>query len=234
MVRARLVLCMLAGLSIAACATPIPSPPSTSQPSAVVPPSAAPTASAAPAGVDLTAVPTACVGLAPQDCSRVLAETASVVPAGTVVRYVQVGPFGCAASGACPASLAARPQGDVTLEAADVALSYHVTWTDPASGLAIDRQDAFGVLLAPTSTPPVALGPQPFTLGHCGLWSGIDVGGSWWDPVGQVDGDHPDAINAADATLALVDADHAILASEGGLTVQLLRRDGMKYLPGCD
>ena len=45
---------------------------------------------------------------------------------------------------------------------------------------------AFGVLLGPTSQGPVTAGARPFSLGHCGLWSGIDVGGSWWDPVGQV------------------------------------------------
>ena len=112
--------------------------------------------------------------------------------------------------------------------------SYHVTSTGPEAGLTIDRQDAFGVSLGPSSTPPAGLGPRPFSLGHCGLWSGIDVGGSWWDPVGQVDGDHPDAINAADGTMAIVDPDHATFTSSGGLTVQLLRRDGEKYLPMCD
>ncbi len=88
--------------------------------------------------------------------------------------------------------------------------------------------------LGPSSPPPAGLGPRPFSLGHCGLWSGIDVGGSWWDPVGGVDGDHPDAINAADGTMAIIDPEHAIFTSKGGLTVQLLRRDGEKYLPMCD
>ncbi len=224
MTRSPLVRFALAVFMVAACSIPLPSPSTTAQAPTVAAPTASTTASAtasaAPVGVDLTDVPTACIGLAPQDCSRVLAETASVVPAGTVVRYVQVGPFGCAAGGDCPASLAARPQGDVTLEAGAGALSYHVTSTGPEAGLTIDRQDAFGVSLGPSSTPPAGLGPRPFSLGHCGLWSGIDVGGSWWDPVGQVDGDHPDAINAADGTMAIVDPDHAIFTSNGGLTVQ--------------
>ncbi len=68
---------------------------------------------------------------------------------------------------------------------------------------------------------------------HCGLWSGIDAGGSWWDPVGPVDGDHPDAINAADGTLTVLDPDHATFTSRGGLTVQLQRHEGAKYLPLC-
>ena len=115
MTRSPLVRFALAVFMVAACSIPLPSPSTTAQAPTVAAPTASTTASAtasaAPVGVDLTDVPTACIGLAPQDCSRVLAETASVVPAGTVVRYVQVGPFGCAAGGDCPASLAARPAG---------------------------------------------------------------------------------------------------------------------------
>ena len=99
--------------------------------------------------------------------------------------------------------------------------------------ITIERQDAFGVLLGPTSQPPITAGARPYSLGHCGLWSGIDAGGSWWDPVGPVDGDHPDAINAADGTLTVLDPDHATFTSRGGLTVQLQRHEGAKYLPLC-
>jgi hypothetical protein len=48
-----------------------------------------------------------------------------------------------------------------------------------------------------SSAPGIGAGPIPLTLGHCGIFSGIDLGGSWWDPVGPVDIDHGDAINAA-------------------------------------
>lgn len=154
------------------------------------------------------------------------------MPPGSAVTYIQVGPFGCAAGAGCAPSLAERPQGDVTLEAGVGALSYHVT-VSSGSELTIERQDAFGVLLGPESQPPVTAGARPFSLGHCGLWSGIDSGGSWWDPVGSVDGDHPDAINAADGSLTIQDPDHATFTSKGGLTVQLVRHEGDKYLPLC-
>jgi hypothetical protein len=190
--------------------------------------------SPAPAAVDLSAVPTACIGLGPADCRRVVAETAPLLPPGTAVRYIQVGHFACAAGADCPPTLAARPEGDITLEAGDGALAYHVRLTGGDGRLAIDRQDAFGISLPPSSTPPVPLGPQAYTLGHCGLGSGIDLGGSWWDPVGQVDGDHADAINAAEGTINVLSPDHATFSSRGGLTVQLQRRQGNKYLPLCD
>jgi hypothetical protein len=196
-------------------------------------PSAAPAESAAPSGTDLSAIPTACINLGMDDCRRITAEVAALIPAGTALTYVQVGPFGCPEGGGCERSLVARPQGDVTIEAGAAAIAYHVTAAAGGGNLTIERQDAFGVLLGPTTRPPVTAGARPFSLGHCGLWSGIDVGGSWWDPVGQVDGDHPDAINAAEGSLTIIDPDHATFSSRGGLTVQLQRHQGDKYLPLC-
>ncbi|HEX6867385.1 MAG TPA: hypothetical protein VF119_01205 [Candidatus Limnocylindrales bacterium] len=70
-------------------------------------------------------------------------------------------------------------------------------------------------------------------MGHCGLYSGIDVDGTWWDPVGPIDGDHPDTINAASGTIVFLDATHARFTSTDGLIVQLLRRLGAKQLPMC-
>ncbi len=217
-------------LLAAACAGSAPPPSASAPPTA---PSSAPAESAAPSGTDLTTTPTACVGLGADDCRRVVAQLSTIVPDGSAVTYVQVGPFGCAAEQGCAPTLAERPQGDVTLEAGAGALSYHVTVTGDGAQLTIERQDAFGVLLGPTSQPPVTAGARPFSLGHCGLWSGIDVGGSWWDPVGPVDGDHPDAINAAEGSLTVLDPDHATFTSRGGLTVQLQRHQGDKYLPLC-
>jgi hypothetical protein len=72
-----------------------------------------------------------------------------------------------------------------------------------------------------------------FTLGHCGLDSGIDVEGSFWDPVGVLDREHPDAINAAEATFTLSSPLTARLVTAGGLVVDLHRHVGPKYLPLC-
>ena len=184
-------------------------------------------------GRNLADVPTACVGLGEQDCRRVIGHiTTLLTPDDPEIGYVQVGPFGCSAGGGCPTTLAARPEGDVGLEFAGGALSFHVTSTD--GNLDAQRQESIGVELSPSSNPLVPGGPQPYTLGHCGLYSGIDHGGSWWDPVGLIDYDHPDAINAAEGTIAAVGPDRAIFTSKAGLNVQLVRRDGPKYLPLCD
>jgi len=246
MSRASIALSLIAAaFAVGACATSTASPSTASAqaptPAANGTPTAAPSGSAAPSaaqtpagsGPDLTSVPTACIGLGADDCRRVVAQVATIVPPGSAVTYIQVGPFGCAAGEGCAPSLAERPQGDITLEAGVGALSYHVTVSGGGAELTIDRQDAFGVLVGPQSQPPVTAGARPVALGHCGLWSGIDAGGSWWDPVGAVDGEHPDAINAADGTLTILDPDHATFTSRGGLTVQLVRHAGDKYLPLC-
>ena len=60
-------------------------------------------------------------------------------------------------------------------------------------------RDFFGIAVAPSSTAgQLATDPIPYSLGHCGLMSGVDVDGSWWDPVGFVDIDHSDAINCGE------------------------------------
>jgi hypothetical protein len=196
-------------------------------------PSDSPTESASPAGTGLRTVPTACISIGADDCRRVVAEIGEQLPSGTAAVYVQVGPFFCEDPAGCAPSLADRAEGDVTIEAGAGALSWHVK-ADPGGGpLTFARQDAMGVRVGTESLPPVTAGVRPFTLGHCGLWSGIDVGGSWWDPVGPVDGDHSDSVNEVEGTLAILDPDHATFTSKNGFTVQLVRREGEKFLPYC-
>lgn len=233
---ARLALVLSAALLLSACAgrtsrtvTPTLAP----GPTAASP---APTTSLEPtfppAAGAFGSVPVVCYGLGEADCRSVAGHVAAVIDAvDPRVRYVQVGPFGCADGQGCPTTLAGRPEGDVVVETATGTQSFHVK----SAGDTVDvrAQEAFGIDLAPSSSPPLAPVPQPFTLGHCGLWSGIDIGGSWWDPVGLVDSDHGDAINAAEGVFAPLGIDRATFTSKGGLVVQLVRRDGEKYLPLC-
>jgi hypothetical protein len=220
-----------AALLTGACAGSAPSPSTSTAPPATPPPTVP--ASSAPTGIDLSGVPTACINLGMDDCRRLVAEIAEMVPADIAPTYIQVGPFGCQEGGGCARSLVARPQGDATIEAGGGAISYRITAAAGGGNLTIERQDAFLMALEPTSQPPLTPGVRRFTLGHCGLWSGIDVGGSWWDPIGMIDGDHPAAINSADGTLAILDLDRATFTSDTGFTIQLVRRDGPKGFPGC-
>ncbi len=213
------------------CATPAPSPSpqgssAPSAPSAIAP-NTAPT---------LGGVPIACYGLGDADCPRVKeVATALVKVTDPRVIYVQVGPFGCPHGQQCPTTLAARPEGDITVEFAGAPTAgFHVKAAPGGGAITVAPQEIFGIVLEPTTPRAVLAGAQPFTLGHCGLWSGIDLGGSWWDPVGYIDFNQGDAINAAEGTIAFTDPDHATFTSKGGLSVQLQRRDGGKYFPFCD
>ena len=200
---------------------------------------AAPAASAAPSsdpgrgglGPDVL---TACLTLAADDCERARGFAATTLePTDPAVVYVQVGPFGCATGEHCATTLLTRPEGDVTLEFADgTSAAVHLT-VAPDGSFEATRDPGFGMSLPPTSPPGLELGRMDFTLGHCGIFSGIDLDGSWWDPVGPISMDDGEAVNPTAGIIAFTDADHATFLAPGGLTVQLVRRDGPKVLPPC-
>lgn len=149
--------------------------------------------------------------------------------------YADVGPFSCPNEAGCPNTLAFRPAGQVAFERSNgklVLVSVSAAADDGT--LATSPGEFFGIAVAPSSTAgQLRAEPIAFSLGHCGLMSGVDVDGSWWDPVGFVESDHSDAINSANGTFAASDSNHATFTSAGGLTVNLVRRVGEKYLPGC-
>jgi hypothetical protein len=196
-------------------------------------PVAAPSTSPAEAFID-PSVPYGCFGLGDRDCASVLEAAATALgPADGPVAYVQVGPFSCLAGQGCEPSLLARPAGGVVIELAEappVALSVELL-TD--GRLNVERVEGFMVAVEPSSAQGGLPGPTSFSLGHCGLGSGIDVDGSWWDPVGFVNSDHGDAINAADGTIAPIGPNEATFTSKGGFSVALVRHGGVKHLPLC-
>jgi hypothetical protein len=235
------LLAVILAAVVAACATSTPSASPTQAPPptpTLVP--TAPGATAAPS--DLPAgpppgpaayadAPTGCLGLDAASCDAVKAAAADLVGDREVI-YVEVGPFGCPIELPCPTTLEARPAGEIVIETADGAppISAAVRWD--GTTVEVTGQQPFHVVV-PAASEPAVTGSVPFTLGHCGLLSGIDLDGSWWDPVGFVDNDHPDAINAAHATVTAIDDDHAALRTAGGLAVQLVRRTGPKALRPC-
>jgi hypothetical protein len=177
--------------------------------------------------------PTACLGLAPADCERVLeAALAGLTASDPPVAYVQVGPFGCQVAEGCPTTLAARPEGDVIIEFGQgTGSNVHITARADGT-IEATMGEAMGVAVEPTSGP-AGPGPVPYALGHCGLSSGIDVDGSYWDPIGPIDWEHGDAINSAEGTFAFLDPRHATFTSKGGFVVALQRHEGAKLLPFC-
>lgn len=229
---------LLAGV-LAACgapgttATPVPAPTPTNVPTPV---GATPAPSDLPAGpapgpAAYADAPTGCLGLEAGPCDAVKVAAADLVGDAEVV-YVEVGPFSCPTAAPCPRTLDGRPSGEITIETADGGQPIVAAVHWDGEKLEVAPAQSFNMSVVPQSQQ-AAGGRVAFDLGHCGLFSGIDLDGSWWDPVGFVDADHPDAINSARAVITAIDEDHATLRTSGGLALQLVRRTGPKALRGC-
>ncbi len=216
--------------------TGTPAPPSSGAPSSTAP-GAASGALTDPAEGALPfdpATPVSCHGLAEIDCATVLGAVLPTLPSGTApVVYAEVGPFWCPAQPGCEPSVIARPAGRVFLELAGADPIELSVERGPDGTFGVQRGEAFTVLVDPSSPASGIAGPVELDLGHCGLLSGIDLDGSWWDPVGFVDSDHGDAINAAHGTVAFQGPNEATFTSDNGLVVALERRAGAKHLPLC-
>jgi hypothetical protein len=98
--------------------------------------------------------------------------------------------------------------------------------------------------LMPTSATGVTVGVAfPWALGHCGLYSPVDLDGTFWDPIGGVDTDLGpidtedelgELINASEVEALLVQPDRLDLRSPLGTVVVLVRHEGPGEYPGCD
>lgn len=238
------LIALLATLVTACVSSTGPSP--AGSPSASAPPvvmtspttsAAPPSASAVPepaAGALDPSTPTACLDLAAPECARARDLAAAVLTADDpAIAYVQVGPFGCAVGERCAETLAARPEGDVILEfPGGTGISVHVRLA-PDGSATTERSEAMGVAVPPSSAAGLAAGPTPFTLGHCGIFSGIDLDGAWWDPVGPVSMASGEAVNATSGTIVAADPNHATFTTPSGFALQLQRRAGSRLLPFC-
>ena len=113
----------------------------------------------------------------------------------------------------------------------------------PPSGPFVDGRpgDSGGTILDPGSASIEPAIAYRFSLGHCGLFSPIDVDGSFWDPVEgrtasgaplDLDGD-PEMINATAGFFVII-GDEARFRTETGTVLELRRHPGEKEFPGCD
>jgi hypothetical protein len=215
-------------------------------------PSAAPTVSSAPAGSNAPVAspspqvsPTAaareplvvgCLSVDDAECQLLARQIVAVLPPDRGPAFaVEIQLFPCEnAAAPCPRSLAARA-GKAVAEFFDGGEPLDYSLKGPPLAPEIAPQDAFYLgLTNPTSTRVGGPGPFPFDLGHCGVTHVIDFDGSFWVPIGQVDGDHPTIINAESGSMRLVGPDLAEFRGDSGFTVQLARFPGPKHFWGCD
>ena len=173
----------------------------------------------------------ACRSLPDDRCASVLAELPEHLPEGAVAHSIAISERLC--DGPCLGLGPGGWLGHVAVEFLDGREPTTLLLEADAEAIAWEVVPTFYVRLFPTSAPLIG-GATEMDLGHCGLESGIDVDGSFWDPVGAVDVNHADAINGASARFTLTSSQTARLETSGGLHVDLGRHTGPTYLLACD
>ena len=98
-----------------------------------------------------------------------------------------------------------------------------------------------GTVFDPISAPVDEAVAYLFGLGHCGLYSPVDVDGSFWDPISgttadggalDLEGDS-EMINATQGAVVVI-GDEMRFRTALGSVVRFERHDGDKEFPGCD
>ena len=177
-----------------------------------------------------------CLGIEAAECRFLAERVVNVVPAGRGAPFaVEIFLFPCENVPApCPRTLAFR-SGKAIVEFLDGGEPIELSLKGPPQATQIVEQDAFDLGLTNPSSPRVGgVGPFPFDIGHCGISHVIDFDGSFWLPVGQVDGDNPTIINSESGAIRLLAPNVAEFRGDSGFTVQLARFPGPKHFWGCD
>jgi hypothetical protein len=221
-IAARVVLSWV--LVLAACVAPAPPPtrtPSLSE--------SAPAESPTPVAA---AYHLACLSVPQPECETIAAAVARRFDAPGDIVAIEIQAFPCEGVG-CPAGFLARSRGEAVVELVSPAriesLSIAVTGGAMTFGPAVDETVA--TLVARSAH--AGRGVLRFTLGHCGLLSPIDVDGSLWDPIGQIDGDAAEAINVSAGSILLLAPRAARFVADPTFSADLVRRDGRKSYRLC-
>jgi hypothetical protein len=127
-----------------------------------------------------------------------------------------------------------RRDGAVTVEYADGGEPIEFSFTGPLETLQFEPvATTWSGPKEPASSRVDGSGPFPFTLGHCGLSWFVDFDGSFWVPVGLVDGRASAIVNAEAGEMLLLAPNLAQFRGVSGFTAQLARFPGPKHVWIC-
>lgn len=172
-----------------------------------------------------------CIDLDPARCDAAIVLLAGRPVGDGVPSYVQVSAQMC--DGPCPGTERGSWGGHLLVEFVDGREAATIQFA--VDGETVTWRPIETVLARLTPSSPRLAAPRVgLTLSHCGLSSGIDIDGSYWDPVGILDANEQDLINNASATFTLDTPSTATLRTLGGATVSLVRHPGPKYVVPCD
>lgn len=224
----------------AACGTTAPSAPSATAGPSGAPPVTSVPASAAPTTGPESAAPRelvlGCLSISDAECRFLAQHVLAVLPEERGAPFaIAIQLYQCENTELpCPQTLDTR-QGKAVVEYTDGDEPIDLFLKGPSLAPTIEPMDTFYLGLSqPSSARVVGAGPFPFDMGHCGVTHVIDFDGSYWVPVGQVDGDHPTIINAESGSMRLLNPSLAEFRGDSGFTVQLARFPGPKHFWGCD
>ena len=177
-----------------------------------------------------------CASIESLECQFIAEQIVAALPAARGKPFaIEIQLFGCANAGPCPPTLAAR-EGRAVVEYADagepVTVSLHGPPQTPR--IAIQAGLTWSDLVQPTSPQVPGIGPFPYELGHCGLSHVVDFDGSFWVPVGPVDGDAPGIFNGESGQMRLLGPDLALYEGPTGFNAHLARFPGPKRFFLCD
>ena len=186
-----------------------------------------PTGEEAPAGIVI-----GCISIEAAECQAAAEQVLAALPPGGPRPFdIQISLWGCPNGDPCPRAIAVRG-GLAYVEYAGGrdTLTYSLGGVPPILG---PLDNHFTDALAPTSPRIPGAGPVAFQLGHCGLGHVVDFDGSFWVPVGQVDGDASGFINADSGQMRLLGPNLAQYEGAGGFVVRLVRFPGAKQFWLC-
>jgi hypothetical protein len=216
-VRSTATIAILVGLVLAACGTAGPTP--------------GPTEAAAPAGPVV-----GCMSIEAAECLFVAERVVAALPAARGRPFaVEITLFPCDRNVDCPRSLAARAgRALVEYPGGGEPIDLRLSGPPQDPEIVLQENHVWSEPVQPTSARVNGPGPFPFDLGHCGLSHVIDFDGSFWVPLGPVDGDASGMINSESGQMRLLAPNLAVYVGAGGFTAQLARFPGPKRFFLCD
>jgi len=200
-------------------------------------PSAAPTPTPTPVVAPQVDVVTGCIDIEAGECAYVARIVVDRLPTSSLAPFsveIRLGP--CLAEAPCPKSLGSR-LGTALIEFPDgAAVPVEVGLAGPASApvTTILTSGPWSGPVPPGSPRVESSGPFELEVGHCGLLHVVDFDGSYWVPIGQVDGSAPALDNAEIGSIRLISTGIAEYRGAANLTLQLARFPGAKRFRGCD
>lgn len=175
-----------------------------------------------------------CTDIEAGECVVVATRIVAMLPKERGTPFsVQIRLGDCADHAPCPRSLAVR-RGTVTIEYRDVGEPISLTVAGPPQAPVTEALDStWSGPVQPASARVNGPGPFVFEVGHCGLTHVVDFDGSFWVPVGEVDGSGNALINSELGTMRLTGFNLAEYRGTADFSVTLARWPGPKRFFLC-